>query len=476
MVSITDLAMLDTLDKVDELVRVAIADKSIFKWNIPNDTDVLFSKIIELSDKSNILSLFALAGRVEETLKQPVFKAEKLVNDIPVLLNLADAESKDDRYHAAQFISRLAPSGLYQWALNHLWAEVNSEKSRMVFLNIILSEKATFTQILFDIGDAGNIYAKTGTLNESQLTSRCIRVVKALISGFAIRSLEFDLTLGLAVDYLISKPFSSLTKDQIRVNARKTLIPQVASLLLLLIEHRFSIALETNLYTILGRMRMWCDDNIWRNLVLKSASLSKLSDTIGEVITVSVKQGIIDDELLNYYKNSVATKHQFRSNCQRIALLENIAKDPADWLKSEGEKKQNRKRISSDLEILASLEADELAELLVEIEYGMVSVKQVKKALPDVEIFDASLVPVVKSIINRWSIVKDISTRLGDRESLKLIGKIGEVEEVNLKVFEMSEQRKDKWRRGTIVRPAIVKLSGNKKQIIRRGIMKGLED
>jgi len=65
---------------------------------------------------------------------------------------------------------------------------------------------------------------------------------------------------------------------------------------------------------------------------------------------------------------------------------------------------------------------------------------------------------------------------LADRESLKLIGEIGGVEEVNLKVFEMTNKIVGEYRRGIIIRPAIVKLAGNKKQIIMKGIMKGLED
>jgi hypothetical protein len=476
MISIADLSTLDTFDKVDKLSLSAIADKSIFKWKIPDDTDALYNKMVELSDKPNILKLLAMAGRVEEALKKPVFKAEKLVKDIPALLNLSGIASKDDRYHAAQFVSRLAPRWLYQWALNNLWAEVSSDKSRMVFLNIILSDNASLEQILLDIGDAGNVYAKTGKLNEPQVSSRFIKVIKTLIASCNSRSLEFDLALGLAVDDLIRKPFSSLTKAQTKANSRKILIPQVASLLLVFIEHRFSIALETNLYTILGRMRTWCDDNTWRHLVLQSASLSKLSDTIGEALRVSVEQGIIDDELLNYYKNSVATRHHFRSSCQRIALLENVAKAPADWLKSEGEKKQNRKRISSDLQLKATVEANELAEMLVQVEYGLAQVKLLDTALPDLEIFDPSLIPVVKNTVSRWDMIKDIVKRLADRESLKLIGEIGGVEEVNLKVFEMTGKIVGGYRRGTIVRPAIVKLGGNKKQIIMKGIMKGLED
>ena len=109
MISIADLSTLDTFDKVDKLSLSAIADKSIFKWKIPDDTDALYNKMVELSDKPNILKLLAMAGRVEEALKKPVFKAEKLVKDIPVLLNLSGVANKDDRYHAAQFVSRLAP-------------------------------------------------------------------------------------------------------------------------------------------------------------------------------------------------------------------------------------------------------------------------------------------------------------------------------------------------------------------------------
>ena len=476
MVSIADLTTLDTLDKVDMLSREAIADKSILQWNIPNDTDALYIKIIELAQKSNILQLLAMAGRVEEALKKSVFAAEELVKDIPSSINLADLESKDDRYHAAQFIYQLAPSWLYQWALNNLWAEVSSEKTRMVFLNVILNDNCSLQKQLSDIGDAGNIYAKTGNLNESQMTSRCIRVIKTLVAGCDNRILEFDLKLGLAVDYLIRKSFSSLTTSQTKANVRKSLIPQVASLLLLLIEYRFSIALETNFYTVIGRMRTWCDDNTWRHLVLESASMRKISDTIGEAISVTVKHGIIDDELLSYYKNSVATKHHFKSSCQRIALLDNVPNESADWLKSEGEKKQNRQRISSDLELTAAIEANELAELLVQVEYGLVHVKSLDTALTDLEVFDPSLVPVVKNTVSRWAIIKDIAKRLGDRESLKLVGEIGGLEDVNLKLFEMAEKVAGEYRRGTIIRPAIVKLGGNKNQIVMKGIMKGLED
>ena len=127
------------------------------------------------------------------------------------------------------------------------------------------------------------------------------------------------------------------------------------------------------------------------------------------------------------------------------------------------------------MELTATIEANELAEMLVEVEYGLAQVKLLDTALPDLEIFDPSLVPVVKNTVSRWDMIKDIAKRLADRESLKLIGEIGGVEEVNLKVFEMTNKIVGEYRRGIIIRPAIVKLAGNKKQIIMKGIMKGLE-
>jgi hypothetical protein len=475
MFSITDLDELDTFQKVEEFARVAIADKSIFKWDIPNDTDLLFSKLFELSDESTLLSLLALAGRMEETFDQFLFKTENLVNDIPVLEDLDSLKSTDDRYYVVKLISRLRPSWLYPWALKRLWAEVSGEKLRVSYLNIVLSEQISLSQILSDIGDAGNTYAKVHKLNESQITIRCIKVVKALISGFSSRSLEIELTIGLAVDSLIRKPFSSLKKSQIKVNTRNKLISHVASLLLVLIEGRFSLAMEANLYTILGKMRTWCDDNSWRNLVLDNAPLKKLSDIIGEAISVAVRRGTTDDELLNYYQNSVATKHHFIDNCQRIALLENITKDAADWLKSEGKKKQNRKIIRSDSEVKSAIQSNQLADLLINLEYGLAKMKLLDAAVSDIEVFDPSLVPVLKSTVSQWSVIKEITHRLAELQSLKLVGEVDKVEAVDLKLFEMAESMVGECHYGTVTRPAIVKFEDNSNKVIMKGILKGIK-
>ncbi len=472
---INELESIESFDVLVQSVTKALIDKSVFKWKIPEDFDALLAALVRLGSDENTLRLLALLGRAEAAVKKDLFDLEQASDLLFASPDLSVLKDGDDRYYAAQIVKRFDPKSIYPWAVANVWAEPGAEKARLVFLEILLGKAANFEIMLADLGKAGQEYVKDNSLRESKAVARTLRVIKTLRAACQSRDINCSIMVGESVDAFIGAPFSHFTIKQTNAGARKNLVPAVAGLLLDLIGQRFSLAIEAEHYTALKRLRKWCNDEVLRELWLKNPAIEKLSNTIAEALVILARQDITDGELLNRLRDSVYSEYRFKSYCQSIAETGKLDESIAAWLMAGGERQQFKKTISSNDDVAVKIESDYIGEMLLQAEQGQSAVSMAEGALDDLELFDPSLIPVIKDITHHWAIVREIAAKMAGNRSIKLIGESEEIVEIDRKLFELVEEASVSQRYGIVVRSAVVASIGGKTQAMKKGIVNIVE-
>lgn len=469
------VAALDGIASFEELKKSldkALKDKSIYKWKKPQDFNMLFMALEKLASKEQSLDIIAILGRVETVLKQALFDSVKvrgLLVEAPDLTVLKDG---DDRYYAAKLIKRLGQSWINLWAMEHVWSEPGSEKTRLVLMETIFENADSLDVIINELGKVGQIYIKVNKLNEKKSVARSLRVIRTLREVCKTSDFSCENEIGQAVDTFMAVQFTHLTQDQIKANARKDIVPEVLGLLLDLIAHKFSLAIASEQYTVLKRLRIWCDDEVWLKLSNKHPVFKKLSNTICEAVLVMGRQGIPDGELLKSLKENLVSKDLFKIQCQQIAKDPLLDDTITKWLKAGGERQQTKKTISSEGAFAAKVESNDLGDLLLRIQQGELVIKRAEGALDDLELFDPGLIPVIKDMANHWAIVGEISERLASKRRIKLLGEPGDVINIDRKLFDVIEEDEVNHPGGIVVRPAVIESASNRPKVIKKGIVK----
>lgn len=461
-----------SFEALTESLGKALVDKTIYKWKSPQDFNLLFESLVKLAREEQALEVIAILGRVETALKKPLFDSDKARGLLVLAPDLTVLKDGDDRYYAAKFIKRLGPSWIDLWATNHVWSEPGSEKARLILVETIFENSVNLDVILTGLGRAGQAYIKTNKLNEKKVVARSLRVIRALRIVCKTRDTNCTNEVGQAVDTFVAAQFSQFTQDQIKSNARKSLVPEVIGLLLDLIGQHFSLAIASEHYAVLERLRKWCDAEVWLELSNDYPALKKLSNIIAEAILILARQGIADGDLLKSLKDSVDSINLFKIHCQRIAETPLLDKSITIWLKAGGERQQAKKTISSEEELTAKIESTDLGDLLLQIQQGRVAIKIAEEALDDLELFDPGLIPVIKDLANHWSIVGEITEKLARKRSIRLLGEVGETVDIDRKLFDVVEEGEVNHRSGTVVRPAVIESANPRSQVIKKGIVR----
>jgi hypothetical protein len=282
--------------------------------------------------------------------------------------------------------------------------------------------------------------------------------------------------VGKSIDTFIGVPFSHFTASQKKPNIRKQLVPEVVGLLLDLIGQRFSLAIEYEHYTVLKRIRMWCDDVVWSEISQSNPVIEKLCYTIAEALLILARQNIADGELLKRLKESTKSDQHYIQLCGRIAASGHLDKSISEWLMAGGQFQRSKKTISSEEAVISKGEMADLGDLLLSIHQGKVSIQIANNALGDLELFDPSLVPVIKDLANHWVIVAEITEKITSKRSINLVGMLGRKVGFDRKFFDAADDSNQGQRYGNVVRPAIVMSSASKTKVIKKGIVKPIED
>jgi hypothetical protein len=473
---INELDSFVDFDVLLENLTKALNDKSIFKWKIPQDFNALYEALFTLASDEQTLRVIATLGRVEAAVKKPLFDLNKVSSLLAVVPDMVILKEGDDRYYAARFIIRLSPDWIDSWAMANVWAEPGAEKARLVFMETLIENATCFESMLVELGKAGQSYIKAKQLSEPKAVARCLRVIKALRVTCQARDINCSVDVGKAIDVFIGDPFSHFTRSQIKPNSRKNLVPEVVGLLLDLVGQRFSLAIESEHYTALQRLRKWCDDEAWRSISKKHSSLEKLSNTISQALLILARQDIADGELLKRLRDSVDSDYQFKDRCHRISETGQLDQVIAAWILAGGARQQIKKTISSEGAVAAKGDTAVLGDLLLRVQEGGVAVQVAEEALDDLELFDPSLLPVIKDLANHWTIVSEIAKKMASKRSVNLMGKLGAKVDIDRKLFDVVDDSKVNRRYGTVIRSAVVMTIGGKTQVIKKGVVKILEE
>lgn len=475
MNTINEFNSFNTLDELLKCLANALIDKSIFRWKVPEDFNLLLESMIKLSVDQNTLLVVAGLGRVEAVMKKPVFNldiAKKLLPGAPDFTTLKEA---DDRLYAAQFIKRLSPSWAIPWAMSSVWAENSAEKVRLVLLDIVVEGVSSFEVMLVDMGKLGLEYAKINELTEKKVAARFLRVLKALRISCKNNNINCDIAVGKSIDAFVGLPFSHFTASQTQLNIRKNLVSEIVGLLLDLVGQRFALAMEGEHYFVVKRMRKWCDIETWGEISKNNKVVQKLSDTIAEALSILARQDIADGELLKCLKESTSSDQQFNQLCEHIANSGHIDKSISRWFMNGGKIHISKSTISSEEEVSSKDESTKLGDLLLSAHQGRISLELVKDSLDDLELFDPSLVPAVRDFSNHWAILTDILENITSKRSISLVGTLGSKVRVDRKLFEMVNDAVADQGYGIVVRPAVTISTHNKTKVIKKGIVKLIE-
>ena len=158
-------------------------------------------------------------------------------------------------------------------------------------------------------------------------------------------------------------------------------------------------------------------------------------------------------------------------------MADGIDAEIAGLLKTGGEAKKDKKKISADTELSTRSLNNELGDLLLRLAQSKPALLTVKEAANDIALLDPQLAESIFDISNHWNIVERIVYSIADKQNISLVGRIGEKIEVNRRLFDMARDGQANYRFGKVVRPAIViNTKEGKSQVAKKGIVKEFEE
>lgn len=461
-----------TYTALSDAILSAINDKSVLKWRSPHDFKLLYEELEKKAANHQKLHLISTLGRLEAILKKPVFdpaKVRVLLSERP---NFDCLTKGDDRYYAALFIRRLSPDWVESWALSAAWQEPDSEKVRFVAVDIIIEKATSLDSALSQLGIEGLRYIKAEKLDEPKATAKVVRVTKVVRAVCNSRIVNCSAGVGSAIDSFAGAPFSHFFRDDIKLNVRKSLIPEIIGLLLDLISQRFSLATGADYYVVLKRVRKWCDQDNWQKLSKKYPSLERLSNSISEALLILARQGVTDQRLILCLKASVDDVDCFKDYCRKIAADIYIEDAIAAWFIAGGSHPKIRKTISAEDDLVAKVEAEDVGELLLRVQQLREALELAEQALVDIELFDPSLARVIKGLVNHCAMMEDVSSKIAAKRSVKLSGGLGEEVDIDRKLYEVIEEGGIPNRKGVVIRSAVIYSAKGGRKVIKKGVLK----
>lgn len=422
-----------------------VADVALLNRGVENHEGLLAAAILG--------RLAAVARGREETVFSRV--KDLFSGAPPDIETLADG---DEKYYAAMSLASLDEPWLCDYFSNQSVLTDTSEKARKVMVQAMLERS----------GSLSNYWQKSicalGELRSIESDDARFKKVRRITNVVAEVTKSWDGDVGQDAGLALGDWFDAIFrsgKRDVEDEVLTDIIDDGISLLLRIIELRFSNALQDSTYVLLDRVRTVLGRDRWTILMRSSKNIEKIRTCLKESALVLAKQGKTDRKIMSVLSATYYSSAQLiPAISAHFKTAQEIDPNVKAWWEnggvvSGGDREPEHK--------MGNIEDQQIGTLLINVEESQSVMEKLRRAVvPSLEIYDPPLAETVKKAAGNFNEISLAARQLASMRKLKHMGLKGAILDYNPMEHEMLGGHRLGVRQVKIERDGIQKDFGGK--------------
>ncbi|BDY07056.1 hypothetical protein F0521_40970 [Ferrimonas sp. YFM] len=455
---------------VNELLTRVMAKQKIQALikgqNLDHICDVVLSKGLVRSDSQNrTLICAAVLGRLSAVARGREGAVFSRLSDLFSETqpgSIEALEDGDEKYYASLCLAELNQPWLAEYCLNQAVDIDTAEKARRVLLSTALSKFGSLAGFLLS---TSKVFPTLKAIDSDDTRYKRARRLSS-VSSDVIRQWEGD--VGYSPGVALSEWFSSVTmtsRKDVDVSVLVDLIDDTLSILLRVIELRFSFALIAETYSVLDRARTTFKHDVWVEIMRRSQFLEKVRTALKESALVLARQNSTDKGLMDSLRFAYYSKAQARAAIiAHFSSAHELDPDVREWWERAGDV-SSPKRVAEHK--VSNSDDQQIGSLLINVEESKTVMEKLERAVvPMLEVMEPALSENVKKAALSYGEISETARHLAKMRKLKHMGLKGAVLDYNPLQHEMLGGHQYGVRKVKVLRDGIQKDFGGKTKIL----------
>ncbi|MEM1189961.1 MAG: hypothetical protein AAGI72_15625 [Pseudomonadota bacterium] len=460
----------NNLRGVNQLLTQVMAKQKIQALIKDENLALICDSVMDLAlagdgdDDENRLLAAAVLGRLSAVARArdaAVFaRISELFDSEPLPIeSLADG---DEKYYASLSFAAIEANWLVDYCHRQSVLIDTSEKARRVLLSVALREAGSLSdywqQSLSAMGELGGI-------ESSETRYKRIRRITSA-AGETVR--EWQGEVGTDSGLALANWFAALVKSgkkDVEEELLTDILDEALTMLLRVIELRFSNALLAPTYSMLDSARDAFGSQRWTDLLRGSRNIDKVRTALKEAALVLARQGTTDPELIEVLSIAYYSLSQVMpAITSHFAEARDLDPETKTWWEQGGKIKKSQRNVSHQM---GNTEDQQIGSLLINVQDSKTVMQKLERAVvPFLEISDPPLAETVKKAAGSYSEIALAARQLATMRKLKHMGLKGAVLEYNALQHEMLGGHQLGVRKIKVERDGIQKEFGGKIKVL----------
>lgn len=339
----------------------------------------------------------------------------------------------DEKYYASIALAQVKASWLVEYCSEQAVITDTAEKARRALLSIILKEAGTLSEYWKNTSLGFKYLNKIS--NDDTRFKRIRRISSA--SNEIVRHWEGE--IGIDAGNSLAKWFSLLirsSKENADHEVLADILDDTLSMLLRVIELRFSNALLAPTYAMMDEARASIGGGLWSRVTNHSKNIEKVRTCLKEAALVLARQGRTDKDIMDVLTSAYFSRAQvIPAITSHFSSAQELEPEIKEWWEKAGKVKVAQRKSSHKI---GNTEDYQIGSLLINVEESKTVMDKLERAVvPFLEISDPPLAETVKKAAGSYSEIAIASRQLAAMRKLKHMDIKGAILEYNPMQHEM---------------------------------------
>lgn len=465
--SLNDIKNAGDLIKLNQLLTQAMADRKIQSIIKEDNLDSIIESVLELTvDPEQELLAAAILGRLAAVARGRESVIWDRADDVfsvepPSLESLEDG---DARQYAAQVLTHISDEWVAEYSYRESLAIETAEIARTELLSACLARENNLANWIAAI--TAHV-AVVNNMNNFNVRLTRVRRIFAAMKEVSENwrgdvGSDFGALLANCLDVFLSRKITDTNQEALFDS-----LDSLLSILVRVIELRFSNALHAVTYTVLEQGKKTVGPGSWGVYIGQSSVINNIRTDLLESALVLARQNRSDKQIMAVLVASYSSKPQTALAIKRhFTNVHDLDPDIADWWRNAGEVSETHRHVDHKV---GNTEDSQIGALLIEVESNRETMDKVGRAVVQyLEISDPVLASTVKKAVDGYQGIAQTARRLARMRKLTKTDLKGERLEYNPLEHEMLGGHKAGVRRVKVVRDGIMKeFSGKIKTLVK---------
>lgn len=367
----------------------------------------------------------------------------------------------DEKEYAAKVLAYVNASWLIDYCSRESLVIDAANNARKELLRIVLTQSDSITDAIIHITNAQEVIKSIESIDTR------MRRVRRIFESFVEISRNYDGDVGQEPGATLSACVDSFLRGAISTDTEilHASLDAALSILVRMIELRFSYALHSETYQLLQNGKKLLTGGRWAQFISSSSVIHKVQMNLLETALVLARQNRTDKEILRAMEASWQSTTVISTAIKRhFKGAVDIDPEVADYWMKLGRVTQSASPVEHRL---SNHEDQQIGELLIQLDANRDCMDKLNSAVvPILKTFDHYQAATVRRAAMGYESIAQVAERLARMRRLSKTDSLGRVVEYNPIEHDMEGGHRSGIRNVKVVRDGILKEFGGKKKML----------